>query len=49
MFGGGSYYSDSFHVRLPVLQALPPWAWVALFWSTMFFVTFFVVMILLSA
>lgn len=49
IFGGKQYYGDSFHIRLPVYEALPPWAWMALFWSTAFFVTFFVVLILLRA
>lgn len=49
-WGGRSWYwGDSFHIRLPVLQALPAWSWLALFWSTAFFVSFVVVMILLSA
>lgn len=48
-WGGQNYYAESFHIRLPVYEALPPWAWLALFWSTAFFVTFVVIMILLSA
>ncbi len=49
MAEGGTYYADRFHIRLPVLEALPTWAWVALLWSIGFFTVFVIVMILLMA
>ena len=47
--GGSQYWGNQFHIRLPVWEALPRWAWFALFWSTGFFVTLIVILILLSA
>ncbi|MCU0860631.1 MAG: hypothetical protein MUE55_08630 [Thermoplasmata archaeon] len=49
MMGGARFYSDRFHIRLPVIEALPTWAWIALLWSVAFFTIFVIVMILLMA
>lgn len=46
---GGTYWGGDMHIRLPVRQALPWWAWLALFWGTAFYVTLAIVVIFLSA